>query len=374
MWLVCLSLVLSGVVVAADVEPNDDGDSASPLVVGEPVRGGTSFSDGDFADWYAFEVDEPGEVTLSFTHEHDGQFLLRIYRPDGLPIGQTITEPGTTTLTATAREAGTHSVQVGLADGDYELLVEFEGESASTGGSPGSGGSSGGSTGDSAGSSGAAGADGDDGIAVEDGAVPGSTDAGAVDAADDFVSLAPARVGPAAGATAFVDGTAAGDGVAPHVEWYSVFPEAEELYTVEGIERTSDGGYLFTTSQRSDAESGTDSFDVWVVKTDDSGAVQWRSVYRTDADELPNGLIATEDGGALVYGRVRTDGSWQSLAVKVDSTGTVEWSVRPGAVGTWARDATPTDGGFLLVGDGDVGSDRPGAFWVAVVAPDGTVQ
>jgi hypothetical protein len=371
--LVCLSLVLSGVVVAADVEPNDDSDAASPLVVGEPVRGGTSFSDGDYTDWYVFEVDEPGEITVTLTHDHDGQFVVRVSRPDGLPIGQKMAAPGTTTMTATAREAGTHRLQVFLGNGDYELLVEFEGESASTG-SSGSSEPSDGSAADPDESSGTTDADGSDGATVGNGEVPGSTDTVGVDAADDFVALSLARVGAPAGATAYVDGTETGGGAAPHVEWYSVFPEAEELYTVEGIERASDGGYVLTASQRSDAESGTDSFDVWVVKTDDAGAVQWRSVYRTDADELPNGLIATADGGALVYGRVRTAGSWQSLAVKVDSTGTVEWSTRTGAVGTWALDATPIDGGFLLVGDGDVRSDSPGAFWAAVVASDGAVQ
>jgi hypothetical protein len=373
--LVCLSLVLSGVVVAADVEPNDDSDAASPLVVGEPVRGSISNGDGDYADWYLFEVDEPGEISATMSYDQDDQFIVRVYRPDGLVARQQVIDPGTTTIAASAPEAGTYRVQVFYGDGDYELLVEFAGESendsAATGDSADTGGSSDSTAGGSAASTGS---DGDDGDTTTGNGDASSTTGGvALDAADDFAALSPVRIGPPAGATAFVDGTAAGGGVAPHVEWYSVFPEEEELYSVAGIERTSDG-YLLAASQRTAAEGGTDSFDIWVVNVDDDGTVQWRSVYRTDADELTNGLVATDDGGALVYGRVRTGDSWQSLAVKVDSTGTVAWTVRPGDVGTSVLDATPTDDGVLLVGDGDVSSDSRGAVWASAVASDGTVQ
>lgn len=383
-WLLCLSLVLAGVAAATDVEPNDDSDSASPLVLGEPVRGTIANGDGDFADWYVFAVDEPGELTLTFTHEQDDPFIFRVYRPDGLVAQQVVADPGTTTETATAPEAGTYLVQVFYGDDDYELLVEFEGESASNGGSSDASGADERSSADersrtsessdgsesSAGSE-ASGETGSDDVTSSD--VTGSDVTGG-DGADEFVALSPARIGPPAGATAYVDGTAAGDGAAPHVEWYSVFPDEEDFYTVEGIERSTDGGYLVAANQQTDAGSGTETFDVWVVKVDEAGAVEWRSVYRTDADELADGLVATDDGGALVYGRVRTDGSWQAFAVKVDSTGTVEWAVRPGPVGTWVLDATATDDGFLLVGDGDVGSDSPGTVWASALAADGTVQ
>jgi hypothetical protein len=125
-WLMCILLVSAGVAAGADVEPNNDSDSATPLSPGERVPGSLSPGDGDFADWYAVEIDDGAAVTVSFTQSGERQFIFRLYRPDGLPIAQEVTEQGTVVRTVTVSEAGTYHVQVFYGDGEYELTVDVE--------------------------------------------------------------------------------------------------------------------------------------------------------------------------------------------------------------------------------------------------------
>jgi parallel beta-helix repeat protein len=80
--------------------------------------------------------------------------------------------------------------------------------------------------------------------------------------------------------------------------------------------QTSDGGYDIVGS--TDSFGTGDSSQVWLVKTDSSGNLQWTRTYQGSA----NSLILTSDGGLAFAGSQKGD-AW---LVKTDSVGNVEWN------------------------------------------------
>ena len=55
--------------------------------------------------------------------------------------------------------------------------------------------------------------------------------------------------------------------------WIQIFTD-EDSSDSEGkmVQQTSDGGYVIVGNLK---ENGTDDFDIWLIKTDESGELQW---------------------------------------------------------------------------------------------------
>ncbi len=103
---------------------------------------------------------------------------------------------------------------------------------------------------------------------------------------------------------------------------------------------TADGGYAI-------AGYSVSSYDLWVVKTDASGNMQWNKTYGVGAIMDFFGfcsLIATSDGGYAVAG-----GSW---VVKTDAAGNTQWNKTYGeAEGQYAHSLIETtDEGYAIAG------------------------
>ena len=85
---------------------------------------------------------------------------------------------------------------------------------------------------------------------------------------------------------------------------------------------TSDGGF---------ALAGTQNSNVWLLKLDSAGNVQWNNTYEETFDRGVNCLIQTQDGGYAMLGAsiINPDfeGSPSTLEMlKVNSAGTFLWS------------------------------------------------
>ena len=117
------------------------------------------------------------------------------------------------------------------------------------------------------------------------------------------------------------------------------------------IIQTSDGGYAvagWTTSY------GQGNEDIYVVKLDSGGNLQWtRTVGGTNRD-YGYSIIQTVDGGYAVAGKTLSygQGGYDIYMVKLDSGGNVQWTRTVG--GTGAEEATSiistTDSGYALAG------------------------
>ncbi len=109
---------------------------------------------------------------------------------------------------------------------------------------------------------------------------------------------------------------------------------------------TADGGFLCfgATSQ------GAGSDDMFFVKLDASGNVQWSKVYGTNSTDFPNDVLQTSDG-YVVAGRSNFTGNNEVITFKMDTVGNIVWSNYHAASGTDnVFGLTAYGSGFLMVG------------------------
>jgi|GEM_PF-4094565 len=123
------------------------------------------------------------------------------------------------------------------------------------------------------------------------------------------------------------------------------------------IRPTSDGGYIatgFTTS------SGAGGSDLLLVKFTGTGTVSWSKTYGTTTDDAGFDVRQTTDGGYIVTGEAKNSSSVSTGAIyllKTDGTGVTTWSNMWGTgLGNQGRTVIQTsDGGYFLAANGSNG-------------------
>lgn len=119
------------------------------------------------------------------------------------------------------------------------------------------------------------------------------------------------------------------------------------------IQQTADGGYVFTGPSDS-ASAGL--WDFWIVKLDASGNVSWQRTYGGSADDVPNCIKQTADGGYIVAGRTQSfgvSGGMDAWVLKLDSSGNRTWQRSFGGSGNYdaAYSVVQNDeGGYYVAG------------------------
>ncbi len=86
--------------------------------------------------------------------------------------------------------------------------------------------------------------------------------------------------------------------------------------------QTSDGGYVLAGYTNS---SGAGGYDMWLVKTDANGTMQWNRTYGGPQDDVAKGVIQTSDGGYLLVGYTNAPRSQNAWLVKIDASGNMYW-------------------------------------------------
>ncbi len=138
------------------------------------------------------------------------------------------------------------------------------------------------------------------------------------------------------------------------------------------IQPTTDGGYVvagFTNSTNGDVTGNHGGSDAWVVKLSTTGDLEWQKTLGGTGDDYAYSIQPTTDGGYIMAGYTYSNngdvtgfhGGSDFWAVKLSSTGSVQWQKAIGGTGTdWAYSIQPTpDGGYIMAGfasstDGDV--------------------
>jgi hypothetical protein len=169
---------------------------------------------------------------------------------------------------------------------------------------------------------------------------------------------------------------------APAIQWQkSLGGSASER--AQSIQPTTDGGYIIAGSSSStngDVTGNHGAEDGWVVKLNASGTMQWQRVFGGTGTDVLTDIGQTTDGGYVAVGyTASTDGDitfnhgYRDVWIlKVDSTGSLEWQKTFG--GTNDDEASSvqqvSDGGYILAGsttsvDGDVTNMKGfGDCWV----------
>ncbi len=136
------------------------------------------------------------------------------------------------------------------------------------------------------------------------------------------------------------------------------------------IIQTSDGGYAIAGWTQS---FGAGNYDVYVVKLDGAGNLQWtRTIGGAGSDEGFS-IIQTSDGGYAIAGITGSFGAGSAdvYVVKLDGAGNLQWTRTIGGAGSeWGWSIIQTsDGGYAIAGY--AGSFGAGSADVYVVKLDG---
>ena len=164
------------------------------------------------------------------------------------------------------------------------------------------------------------------------------------------------------------------------------------------IRFTADGGTItagYTESKNGDvtASASTEYWDLWLIKLDKCGNIQWQKTLGGTGYESARDVAQTADGGFIVLGETNsTDGdvvkgyggTKDIWLIKTDGAGAVQWQKRFGGSGLDIGNRIVTDeaGNYIIAGttasnDGDVkGNHGTGGFtdgWLLKVAASGNL-
>jgi hypothetical protein len=148
------------------------------------------------------------------------------------------------------------------------------------------------------------------------------------------------------------------------------------------VVQTSDGGYALAGSTSS---FGTGNNDFWLVKTDVNGNVQWNKTYGGRNPDEAYALVQASDGGYAMVGRsfsLRNDSGQELWLVKTDSSGAMQWNRTYNGTnvseGMGRALVQTADGGYAVVGQTGVTTSNASfgnsEFWLVKTDASGDAQ
>ncbi len=165
------------------------------------------------------------------------------------------------------------------------------------------------------------------------------------------------------------------------------------------IIETNDGGYAFSGYTYSNDKDITGNHgggqyinDVWIVKLNSAGAIEWQRCYGGTDDDYANKIIQTKDGGYAVAAYTASNngdvtgfhGGYDSWVLKLSSNGSLLWQrCLGGSLQEIANSIVESEDGLVVAGfaqsaNGDVvgnhASSTPDAWVFKLNASDGRLE
>lgn len=137
------------------------------------------------------------------------------------------------------------------------------------------------------------------------------------------------------------------------VEWQKTYGGSGVDYALS-IQQTKDEGYIVVGATYS---FGAGDKDVWVLKLDSEGDVEWQSAYGGRKAESARSIQQTKDGGYIVTGWTKSFGAGEDdyLIFKLSSNGSIEWQRTYGGESSDGSSSIQQteDKGYIVAGDTD---------------------
>ncbi len=148
--------------------------------------------------------------------------------------------------------------------------------------------------------------------------------------------------------------------------------DAEAISVVQ----TSDSGYALV-GRVSDSVRSYDG-DVWLVKTDSSGKLEWSRTYDEFDVDFGSDVIQTSDRGFAIIGGSYGNGDPKGTGfwlMKTDASGNIQWNETYGTQENYESACSlveALDGGYALVGN--MYNFSAGRIWLVKVDPIGNME
>ena len=107
-----------------------------------------------------------------------------------------------------------------------------------------------------------------------------------------------------------------------NVQWQKTYDTGTNYYDrANSIQQTSDGGYIVA------GMAGWGRGEAWVLKLDGNGNVQWQKTYGGANYDVASSIQQTSDGGYIVAGWTDSFGAGNEdvWVLKLDGDGNVQW-------------------------------------------------
>ncbi len=162
------------------------------------------------------------------------------------------------------------------------------------------------------------------------------------------------------------------------------------------IKQTTDGGLIiagYTTSNDGDVSGNHGGYDCWLLKLDSIGNIQWQKALGGSGSDDANEVLQTMDKGYIIVGTsTSNDGDVSNhhgtqnediWLVKLDTAGKIQWQKSYGSSNgndVGYSIAQTTDSGYIVAGssngnNGDVSMNKGGDdLWVFKISKSGTIQ
>lgn len=145
------------------------------------------------------------------------------------------------------------------------------------------------------------------------------------------------------------------------IEWQKRLGGSQDDWALS-VQQTFDGGYMVacnTTSSDSDVSFIHGAKDIWLVKLSSSGDILWERSYGGTDDDGVISLLQTPDRGFIVAGYTRSGdgdisvnkGGNDVWILKVDSAGTIQWqNTYGGTANDYATSIQLLNNGYVIAG------------------------
>jgi len=166
----------------------------------------------------------------------------------------------------------------------------------------------------------------------------------------------------------------------PEILWTKTYGDSTHVEECYCVRVTMDGGYVFV-GRRSLPTGGAKS-NVYIVKTNRAGEVDWAKEYDLNIDGFAghaqgNSIAQTVDGGYIIAGWADTpDKAIDGYLIKTDAWGNRLWHYTYGGNGDDRFNSVQQtdDGGFIAAGHTDSWGTGVSYAYLAKIKPDGTID
>jgi hypothetical protein len=157
------------------------------------------------------------------------------------------------------------------------------------------------------------------------------------------------------------------------VEWQKTY-EMGGYAALISVQEIPGGGYIATGDNYPDP-SNFDNRDLWIVKVDSGGVIEWQKNYGGSSDEGGRYILQTAEGGYLVAGYTYSSSPSGVWILKLDSSGNILWQKVFGGWGVEIRSVLQTpDSGFMFTAmNRSFGAGEYDA-WVVKLDSDGNTE
>ena len=171
----------------------------------------------------------------------------------------------------------------------------------------------------------------------------------------------------------------------PEISWQNNYGSilGDVAYSVD---QTIDGGYVFAgyvLSHNGDVSNHNGQRDFWIVKTNSQGTIEWEKTYGGSSYEIAYSIQQTSDNGYIVAGLTASDdgditeyfGNEDIWVIKLDGSGNLEWQKSYGDEDNEKvlEIVQTTDGGYIMAGNSWINTSHSD-FVVKKIAANGDLE